>query len=302
MKTKKALPYIAGLAMAMIFGLSFLFSKQGLESLTPMVLLGYRFGIAALVLTVLQLFKVIKVDFKGKPIKGVVALSVFYPAIAFSFETTGLKFISTSQAGIMVSIMPIFVMIFGILILREHPTTIQKLFIASSVAGVLITVVFAKSSGKNDNFTGLILILISIVSGSIHNVLSRKYSKYFTPIEITFSMICLGAVFFNFIGVIQGVIAGNLLKSYIAPFTSASAMGAVAYLGVFASVIAFFCMNFMLSKLPAVNAAVFTNFATVISIIAGVVIMREKLCWYQIAGGILIIIGVLGTNFYGTDI
>lgn len=298
MNQTKILPYITGMIMALVFGLSFLFAKQGLESLSPMVLLSYRFGIAAIVLFLLILFRVVKIDYKGKPLKGVIALSIFYPLLAFLFEIAGLQYTTTSQAGIMVSLMPIFVMLLGMAFLKERPTALQTVFIVSSVIGVLITVVFAKRTGENSNFFGILLLLISVTGGAVQNVLSRKYSKYFTSIEITVAMIFLAAVFYTVIAVIQGLLNHNLAEVYAVPFHSARSLGAVVYLGVFASVLAFFAMNYTLAKLPAVNAAVFTNLATVISIIAGVLIVKEQLYWYQMVGGCFIIAGVWGTNFF----
>ena len=46
------------------------------------------------------------------------------------------------------------------------------------------------------------------------------------------------------------------------------------------------------------NAAVFINLATVISIAAGVLIVKEHLYWYQAVGGILIVLSVWGTNYF----
>lgn len=298
---KKCKAYLSGIVMSTIFGLTFLFIKEGLRTLSPMVLLTYRFAAAAIVLTLLLLLKVVKVNYRGKPIKGVIALSVFYPVISFVFETTGMKYVSISQAGIMVSLMPIFVLALGIAVLRETPARIQKIFIAVSIAGVIITVVFAKSSGEAGSLKGIILLLISTMSASINNVLSRKYSRYFSPTEITFSMLWTGTLFFLSVSLIQGVINHNLYEAFITPMYNMSSVAAVLYLGIFASVIAFFAMNYMLANLPAVNASVFNNLATVISILAGVVIAHETLYWYQIAGGVLIISGVAGTNFFSND-
>lgn len=290
--------YSAGIAMSVIFGLTFLFTKEGLRNLSPMVLLAYRFTTAAVVLTILLILKIVKVNYAGKPIKGVIALSVFYPGISFIFETIGMKYISISQAGIMVSLMPIFVMVLGIVILKEMPARMQKIFIAASISGVIITVIFARGSGEESNFIGIILLLVSTMSGSINNVLSRKYSRYFSATEITFAMLWIGALFFSLISLAQGLINRNLYKTFIAPLHSMGSIISVLYLGIFASVIAFFAMNYMLANLPAVNASVFSNLATVISILAGVVIAHESLYWYQIAGGALIISGVVGTNFF----
>jgi len=291
------LPYLAGIGMAGIFGLTFIFTKWGLEGLTPMVLLAYRFAIAALVLTVLYLLKIVKLNYKEKPIKGVIVLSIFYPVLSFTFETIGIQYTSSSQAGIMVSLMPIFVMILSIVFLKEKTNNIQKIFVFSSVFGVIITVWFSNAADKG-SMHGLVLLIISIIAGSIYTILSRKYSKFLTSIEITFVMVWMGAIFFTSVSFVQGIMNNNLYEIFIDPLKMKSVLITIVYLSVFASVIAFFAMNYMLSKLPAVNASVFTNLATIIAILAGVLIGKENLYLYQIIGGLFIILGVWGTNYF----
>lgn len=289
--------YIAGIVMAFIFGHTFIFTKRALINMSPMVLLSYRFLIAAVVLTLLLLFKVVKLEYRGKKIKNLIFLSAFYPVISFAFETIGVQYTSTSQAGIMVSLMPIFVMVLSITFLKERPSNTQKLFILISVFGVIFTVAFSKNN-QPGTLLGLTFLIISVISGAVYNILSRKCSNYFTPIEITFVMIWVGAIFFNIVSLAKGLMNNNLYDIYILPIKSTSSLVSILYLSVFASVIAFFAMNYMLSNLPAVNASVFTNLATIISIFAGVIIENETLCWHQIVGGMFIILGVWGTNYF----
>lgn len=289
--------YLSGLCMAIIFGLTFLFTKKALINIAPMVLLAYRFGTATIILSILLIFKIIKVNYKNKPIKGLVILSIFYPVISFVFETQGIKYVSISHAGIMVSLMPIFVMILGIIILKEIPNNKQKIFIGTSIIGVIFTMIFAKSTGENNNFIGTILLLVCVVSGSINNVLSRKYSKIFTPIEITYVMLIISSIFFASASLIQGILKGNMYNIIIAPLFETDSIIAILYLGIFASVIAFFAMNYMLANLQAVNVSIFNNLATLISILSGVIIAHESLYWYQIIGGVLIITSVIGINY-----
>lgn len=45
--------------------------------------------------------------------------------------------------------------------------------------------------------------------------------------------------------------------------------------------------------------SVFANLGTVISIVAGVVFLNESIYYYHIIGSVLIVGGVLGTNFLG---
>jgi drug/metabolite transporter (DMT)-like permease len=54
--------------------------------------------------------------------------------------------------------------------------------------------------------------------------------------------------------------------------------------------------NFSLSKLEASRVSVFGSLATVISILAGVIFLKEQLVYYHVVGSILIIGGVVGTN------
>ena len=289
---------MAGIIVAVFFGVSFMMTQKGLAKMPPMVLISYRFTVAAIILTILKCLRLVQIDYKGKPVGGVILLSVFYPGIAFFFETIGLTYVSSSQAGILVSIMPIFVTIFGVFILKERPAKIQIMFIVISVIGVLVTIIFAKNQGNHGTFFGILLMLISVVGGALNNVLSRKYSKYFTPVEITYMMLWTGAVIFNVIAIIQGIGTKEVLAAYCIPFQSMEIMLVVLEISIGTSVVAFFCMNYMLANLKAANASVFFNLATVISIIAGVIIMRERLYWYQMIGGFCIIVSVWGTNYY----
>lgn len=289
--------YLSGLCMSIIFGLTFLFTKKALITTSPMVLLAYRFCSATIVLTVLLIFKVIKVNYKNKPLKGIITLSIFYPVISFIFETQGIKYVSISHAGIMMSLMPIFVMILGIIILKEIPSKTQKLFIGISIIGVMFTMVFAKNSGESNYFLGSISLLICVISCSANNVLSRKYSVFFTPVEITYAMLIISSIVFTSMAIIQGLINKDLYEKMVAPLMDADALISILYLGIFASVIAFFAMNYMLAHLQAVNVSVFNNLATLVSILSGIIVVNESLYWYQIIGGILIVASVIGINY-----
>jgi len=70
----------------------------------------------------------------------------------------------------------------------------------------------------------------------------------------------------------------------------------IVYLGLISSVVGFFMMNYMLSKVEASRSAVFANLVTIVSIIAGVILLKDPFHWYHLVGSIFIIAGVWGTN------
>ncbi|MFW5786938.1 MAG: EamA family transporter, partial [Halanaerobiales bacterium] len=89
------------------------------------------------------------------------------------------------------------------------------------------------------------------------------------------------------------------LRGYLTPLGQKNVLIPVLYLGLLASIVAFFMMNFTLSRIKAFQSAVFANLTTVISIVAGVMFRNEPFYWFQVVGAIMIIVGVWGTNYYG---
>jgi drug/metabolite transporter (DMT)-like permease len=70
--------------------------------------------------------------------------------------------------------------------------------------------------------------------------------------------------------------------------------GSLLYLGVVASVVGFFLVNYNLKHIPAHVSSIFANVATITSIIAGLIFLNETLYWYHFVGSAFIMIGVYG--------
>ena len=104
MEKRSYLPEIAATLMATIFGMSFMFSKLALANHTPIELIAHRFLLAFLIMSILVLFKVIKIDLKGKNMKNLFLLSFAQPILYFIFESYGIKYSASSQAGIMIAL------------------------------------------------------------------------------------------------------------------------------------------------------------------------------------------------------
>ncbi len=294
---REYLPYGAGLAISLIFGLSFMFTKQALDVFSPIHLLSFRFLLAAIVLSVLAMFNIVKLQLKGKPIKELLLLTAFQPVLYFISETIGVKLTSSSQAGMMIALIPIVVTILAVPFLKEKPSFIQVLFILTSVSGVFLIFIMSGNLKFDGHLAGLLSLLGAVSSAAIYNILSRKLSKNYTSIEITFVMMWVGAIVFNIIAVFQSILTGSL-SNHFSGFSSLPALFSILYLGIISSICAFFMVNYMLSRLSAARAGVFSNLTTVVSILAGIFIKHESFYWYQAVGGVLILAGVFGTNYF----
>jgi drug/metabolite transporter (DMT)-like permease len=97
---------------------------------------------------------------------------------------------------------------------------------------------------------------------------------------------------------IEGAASGEPLQ-YFAPLFHWEFVLATAFLGVLSTMVSSLLAAYMLANMEAVKATIFGNLSTAISIIAGVVFLREPLYIYQIICTVLIVIGVVGTTLSG---
>ncbi|HOO33906.1 MAG TPA: DMT family transporter [Thermotogota bacterium] len=289
---------ISGIGVSTIFGLSFLFTSTALKDISPFQLLAYRFLIAAVLLQILRFFRIVKINIRGKTIRPLLLLSVVQPGLYFIFETYGLKYATSSEAGLMISLIPIVVTLMAYFFIGEKTTPVQLGFIALSVGGVVLIVLLKSALSLSGDITGILFLLGAVMAGAAYNILSKKASDQFTPIEITYVMMWFGTILFNTIAIIELSLSGTLL-TYFIPFGNPSILMSLLYLGTLSSVLAFFLVNFMLSKIPASRSALFGNLTTIVSIVAGVFINHEPFYWYHIIGSIMILIGIWGVNRFG---
>lgn len=284
--------------MAVIWGFSFLFTKETLDYTFPLQLLGFRFGAAALLLTVLKLTGVIRINLKGKPTSSLLLLSLFQPGLYFMGETWGVKWTSASEAGMVIALVPVAIATMAAIFLKEKLNLKQILSIAASVFGVLVIVSTQGKLQFGEHLWGILALLLAVFAAGAYSILARHSSRKFTPLEITFVMMWAGTVIFNVLGIGQSVFEGSL-TAYLEPLLLSSVLWAILYLGVLSSVLAFFLSNYMFAALPVSQIAPILNLITVVSVFSGVVFRGEMFGWIQALGITLIILGVWGTNVFG---
>lgn len=293
MSAVKSKAIYLGFVYSTIFGFSFMFTKMTLKAVDSIYhLLALRFLIAFVAMSLLLVLGIIKVNYKGKKILRLVPLGLFQPIIYFIFETKGIELVPSSQAGIMMACIPILVILLAKIFLHEHPSFVQILFVILSVAGAIV--ININSLGTGD-ILGIFYLLIAVFTGAAYSILSRNLSTAFTSVEMTYLMMGFGAVTFNGISLVLHIKERQVM-SYFEPLTHPSALIGLIYLGIFSSVVAFFLLNYTLSKVEASKTAVFANFTTVVSVIAGIILLKESVMVPQIIGGVMILIGVYGAK------
>jgi len=281
----------AGIAYC-IFGTTYLFSKIALGIAQPEILLCVRFSVTFLVLNILVLTGACRVRLRGKNLWGPVLLGILQPVLYFVLENYGLKYTTTSFSGIISSSSPIFVAILGAIFLKERPNGRQWLCICVSIAGVLM--VSLGSTGGVNTVTGCLCLLGAFASGSVYTILVRKLSRSFTSFEMTYIMFAVGFAFFLVFPFVRyGGDAAAMLADALSRWQF---VGSAVYLGAFASVGAYLLVNYSLTRLPVTRSAIFNTFSTVVSVLSGIIILKDPFTWISAAAFLLILLGVWGVN------
>ncbi|MBQ9882553.1 MAG: DMT family transporter [Synergistes sp.] len=142
---------------------------------------------------------------------------------------------------------------------------------------------------------GYAALLIAVMSFALYSVFVAKAQNY-TGEEITFVMLLSGAAVFIIMAFLQSVMNNSVAELAALPFTNKSFLIACLYQGIGCSVLAFFLYNVAIAKIGVNRTSSFIGIATVVSVVAGVLILKEPFTPFQWIGVVLIIAGVYIAN------
>lgn len=291
------LAYLSAVLNAVIIGFSFLFAKMALESAGPVDILAWRFAVSFAVLSLPVLFGRVRLGSRRLPPVPILLLAALYPIGFFVFQTFGLLHATSSEGGILYAATPVITMLLASLFLGETTTLLQKLSIGLSAAGV-VYIFWMKGSGiALSHLAGISLLLLSCAAFAGYSVLARSLLKTYSTLDITYMMQGIGFVVFMIWSFTEHAAAGTLDKM-AAPLADGSFLVSVLYLGILSSLVTSLMANFALSRMEASRMSVFSNLSTVVSIMAGALVLGEEVRLYHVAGSLLILAGVMGTNLF----
>lgn len=297
MKNKSKLAIPAAIGVYTLWGFSFMASKVAQESVTPFILLAYRFDIALILLAIPAIFGLKKIHLKGKNIKPLLLLGLMEPCIYFIGEQYGIRLTNSAFSGVMIAVIPIVTMFFTSFFLKEKPTRAQWLFSAISISGI-IAITLSENSGGSISALGVIFLVIAVLTGSAYGVLSRGISDEFSVYERTLVMQLMAAIFYTALAVFENA---NDLGALIRPLGNTDFILAALYLAVGASVLGYTFFNFAVTNAPMPKVVILCNLTTVISVLAGVFLLGDPFSVISAVAMVLVLIGIWGVQKFDTE-
>lgn len=280
------------LAVAVIWGTTFLGIRISVETIPGWFVAGIRQLIAAILLFFVLIFKNELKWIGWKNLKIQIVFSLLMLVIANGMTTVAEEHITSSLASLISATSPIFVFLGSIFF------GLQK-FNYRSLFGILLGfsgVVFIFWDGINDLLNpdfrmGILFIFIAILGWALGSVFTKK-------LDYKTENIFLNLFYqFLFAGIFQLLIAFIFTKNYNVENWSLRSSLAVIYLAIFGSVMAYFAFHYALQKISPTQISILSYVNTIIAIFLGWLVLDEAISFKFIVAAVLIIAGVFITNY-----
>lgn len=277
--------WIVLIALGLTWGSSFILIKKGLEVYAPTQVACLRLAISAITFLPFLLARWSKVDWmKWKPLLVVGLCGSLIPAFMFSIAQTQ---ISSSVAGILNSLTPLFTLVLGVLIFGNSGNWRKYAAVFIGLLGASMLILMGKNAGIGGNmWYGLLVVVAAMCYGLSSNTVGThlKDMRSMTISSVAFTMVGFPALFY----LLSGTDFLFVLENKPGAWT---ALGYIAILAIFGTVIATVFFFMLVQWTSALFSSMVTYLIPIVALIWGV-LDGEVISIYHFLGMGLILSGI----------
>lgn len=275
------LAILLGLSTALFWGLSFISIKVTVAVIPPMSLGLARFLVAMAVLPLIALLarESLRVAARDLPLLatgGLVGVTLY-----FLCENNGVLLLTASESSLVIGVIPVATMLAERLFLGTRLPARAYAGALLSFAGVGL--IAARSPGASGEPAGFIYMGGAALAWVAYSFATRPLFSRYGRVTVTFWQ-----SLFGLIGFVPFAIAES--PAWRMPDLVVSLN--VLYLGVVCTALGYWFYVTTLDLIGAGGASVFVNLIPVVSVVAGFLILGERLAPVQLAGGAVAVAGV----------
>jgi drug/metabolite transporter (DMT)-like permease len=272
------------LTLGGMWGLSFLFIEVALRGLTPLWIVAGRTLVGAL-------FLLLVLRARRQPIPratrlwghlfvlGVVSNAVPWGAVAWAQQA-----IPSGLAALLMALVPTSTLVVSVLLGMERFSPGRALGLLLALGGVGLTVAADLSD------TGRLIAIAVIVAATILYALGAVYAKRFVSGTASPLTIATGQVASAGVVSLVGALVLDPLPTVEA--LTPTVLGSVVALGTLGTGAAFLVFYILIDRVGATNTTLVTYLIPLVAVVAGAVVLGERLPPEALAGGALIGVGI----------
>lgn len=203
----------------------------------------------------------------------------------------GVKYTSASISALIMATLPVNVVLINLILKSEKISFRTITGIILSIAGITVIILGTKGgiSLEGTYTVGVILLILSEVGFAVYTIKSKflisKYSLY----QVMFLVILFSFVPFLFLS------AKNIINTSYYSISGIAWTGLI-FTGIFGTCIANILWYRGIKQLGSTKTSIYANLPPVFGIIVSFIFLNETLTLLQVAGGIVIMAGVILVN------
>ena len=272
------------LCLSVVWGLSFPAIAVGLEYVPPLFFAALRYDVAAVLLLA---YAAVRLD--GWYPSGRNNLVAITGGGLFFVAGNGLLFVAqqtvpSSVAAIIQALLPIVTALWALLLLGDRPTRAGLAGVVLGFVGIGFVIQPDPANLVAGDTVGRLLVVGQVISVGLGGVIIQWAGPDIGRVSLTGWSMLLGALVLH---------VGSLLAREVptAEALAPTAVGAIVYLGVFSTAVAFFIYFTILEEHGAFQAALVSYLVPVVATLVGVFVLGETLGLPSLVGFGLIACG-----------
>ncbi len=204
----------------------------------------------------------------------------------------GLARSTPGHAALLYALTPVFVFVIARARLGERTSVAKLAGIVLAFAGVLV-VLFARGlmavRGHAAPLLGDLLILVAVIAWAVYAVWGKPYAERYGAVAFTGYSLLFGSLLYLPLGLVA-----SRARDLVA--FSAAGWGSVAYLVLVTSVLCYVLFYWAIARAEASRVAVWSNLQPVFTAVLAWAIYGERLTGPFLAGGAMVLAGVVLTE------
>lgn len=269
--------------MALTWGSSFILIKKSLPVFSPYQIGAFRVGLSGLILAFIGLPALRKMKLRDALwVAAAGFFGNFLPMFLFPIAQTQ---VSSSLAGIINSLEPIFVLVFGFFIFGIRSKTIQVIGAIIGFIGAATLLYFSETTSGESQLAYTLLMVLASGSYAVSALIIKLKLQEVKSIHVSSSVFTI----WMFPSIVILIFSGFFGIEYNAE--AYKALGFLSILSIFGTAIGIMLFYKLIQDTSAVFASTVSYLLPVVAVMWGILDGEQFTIWYLL-GALLILIGI----------
>lgn len=284
--TDKIKGHIAVILANVFFGMNVPLTKDLMATwLTPTEYIISRVGFAMMIFWIIGLFTH-KEKVTGKDKLYLFLGGLFGVVSAQMLVAVSLDYTSPIYSSLFSALSPAIVMFLAYIFLHEPITHHKATGVIIGVAGAALLISHIPAVNGNETFIGIVFAIASVTSYAIYLIIIRTVANKYSPLtQMKWTYLSASLILIP--------VACVMLpkQKNIFPETGTAQYCELAFIIVFATVIAFMLIPYGLKYLRPTTVSVYINLQPVVAASVSIILGQDSFSWEKPIAGLLVIIG-----------